>query len=428
MNAVTPRAASLAAYLAARPGLFPEGGALAPARGVARARLESLGLPQKRDEYWRFTAPAPWLAAPATAPGAAPAAPALDLSPLQPLRLVFCGGALDPAASDLKALAALPGVTLHNLADLPQGALASLYGTFENAAHHRVPRPLAALNTAAARDGLCLSLTAPLPRPLHLVYQPGEGEARLHHLLALGPGAGLTLIEEGDAGPGANLQIEAQLAEGAALHHLRREGQGAGARYSALFADLAAGAVLRSFTLVDTGAGLGPTRREAAVRLSGAGAKAHLAGALYAPGGGQDDDSVFITHAAPGCESRQVFKKVLGPGATGVFQGKILVEPAAQKTDGYQLSQALLLEDGAEFLAKPELEIYADDVKCSHGSTTGALDPNHLFYLRARGVPKAEAERLLIAAFLAETLEEIEDPAAQSAFRAALQALLGAPL
>jgi Fe-S cluster assembly protein SufD len=118
---------------------------------------------------------------------------------------------------------------------------------------------------------------------------------------------------------------------------------------------------------------------------------------------------VFITHDAVNCESRQVFKKVLRNGATGVFQGKILVKAGAQKTDGYQISQSLLLDGDSQFLAKPELEIYADDVICSHGSTTGAIDETALFYLQSRGVPKAVATDLLTLSFLTEAVEEIED-------------------
>lgn len=121
------------------------------------------------------------------------------------------------------------------------------------------------------------------------------------------------------------------------------------------------------------------------------------------------DDTVFITHDAVNCESRQVFKKVLRNGATGVFQGKIFVKAGAQKTDGYQISQALLLDDDSQFLAKPELEIYADDVACSHGSTSGAIDETALFYLRSRGLPQQAATDLLVLAFLAEALQEIED-------------------
>ena len=121
------------------------------------------------------------------------------------------------------------------------------------------------------------------------------------------------------------------------------------------------------------------------------------------------DDTVFITHDAVDCESRQVFKKVLRNGATGVFQGKILVNQVAQKTDGYQISQSLLLDGDSQFLAKPELEIYADDVVCSHGSTSGAIDEESLFYLKSRGVPHAQAMNLLVLAFLAEAVAEIDE-------------------
>jgi Fe-S cluster assembly protein SufD len=144
------------------------------------------------------------------------------------------------------------------------------------------------------------------------------------------------------------------------------------------------------------------------VEFTGDDAVAHIAGAALGDGDFHHDDTVFITHDAERCESRQVFKKVLKNGATGVFQGKILVQPGAQKTDGYQISQSLLLDDDSQFLAKPELEIYADDVACSHGSTSGAIDETALFYLRSRGVPRAEAVDLMVLSFLAEAIEEIE--------------------
>jgi Fe-S cluster assembly protein SufD len=152
-------------------------------------------------------------------------------------------------------------------------------------------------------------------------------------------------------------------------------------------------------------------RNEAIVWLDGKGGSAHVAGVAVGDGAFHNDDTVFVTHGAQGCESRQVFKKVLRHGAVGVFQGKILVKQIAQQTDGYQISQALLLDEDAQFLAKPELEIYADDVKCSHGSTSGEIDPTQLFYLRARGVPEGAAKLLLVLSFLAEALDEIADPA-----------------
>ena len=149
------------------------------------------------------------------------------------------------------------------------------------------------------------------------------------------------------------------------------------------------------------------------IELTGDNAVAHVAGACMGDGDFHHDDTVFITHDALNCESRQVFKKVLRNGATGVFQGKILVKQGAQKTDGYQISQSLLLDDDSQFLAKPELEIYADDVACSHGSTSGAIDEEGLFYLRSRGIEEGPATDLLTIAFLAEAVMEIEDESLQ---------------
>ena len=146
------------------------------------------------------------------------------------------------------------------------------------------------------------------------------------------------------------------------------------------------------------------------------------AGACVGDGDFHHDDTVFVTHDAVNCESRQVFKKVLRNGATGVFQGKILVKEGAQKTDGYQISQGLMLDDDSQFLAKPELEIYADDVACSHGSTVGAIDEDAMFYLTSRGIPKKQAQDMLVLSFLAEAIQEIDDEALAEAVQNRLQA------
>jgi Fe-S cluster assembly protein SufD len=175
---------------------------------------------------------------------------------------------------------------------------------------------------------------------------------------------------------------------------------------TAMFARLGRGARLKSFTLTANGR---LTRNECVVEFAGDDAVAHVAGACVGDGDFHHDDTVFVTHDAMNCESRQVFKKVLRGGAVGVFQGKILVKPGAQKTDGYQISQGLLLDETSQFLAKPELEIYADDVACSHGSTAGAVDETALFYLTSRGIPRRAAEELLVLAFVDEAIAEIED-------------------
>ena len=154
------------------------------------------------------------------------------------------------------------------------------------------------------------------------------------------------------------------------------------------------------------------------IELAGEHASGNVAGAVLGIGSAHVDNTVYVTHGAEDGESRQVFKHVLDGAAKGVFQGKILVRQPAQKTDGYQISQSVLLSDDAEFDAKPELEIYADDVKCSHGSTTGALDEDAMFYLRARGVPEKSAQTLLVAAFVDEAIEEIADEGLQDVMRA----------
>ena len=264
-------------------------------------------------------------------------------------------------------------------------------------------------------------------RPLHISYRQtaDNRDAMLHHFVKLEPGTELTLLETGSAAARANLVLEVDVGEGARFHHVRPQGRAAGRRViSHIFARIHAGALFKSFTLSANGA---LTRNEAVLDIVGDGAVAHVAGAALGDGADEPflhDDTVFITHGAVGCESRQVFKKVLKHGAVGVFQGKILVKPGAQKTDGYQISQALLLNEDSQFLAKPELEIYADDVKCSHGSTTGAINEEALFYLRSRGVGREEATALLVLSFLADAIAEIDDEAIQAEIIARLESWL----
>ncbi len=392
---------------------LPRGGFTAEARAAALSRLRAMGLPGRRDEYWRYTD-----AASLTAPEPVQAQAFRVEKPIfdgfDKVRLIFVDGRFDADASDDPSLAGVE-ITLLSQADRADIHWAKgLYGTLEASGQTPVARPFAALNTAAAAEGLLIRVTGKAPRPLHISYRQSDAasDVHLHHCIRLEPGADLTLLETGTAGARANLVLEADLAEGASLHHIRPQGRAKDRRViSHIFARLAANATLKSFTLTADGA---LTRNEAVVDIAGAGAVAHLAGAALGDahrGAFHHDDTVFITHGAPDCESRQVFKKVLKNGAVGVFQGKILVRQIAQKTDGYQISQALLLDDDSQFLAKPELEIYADDVKCSHGSTTGAIDETALFYLRSRGVPRPQAEALLVLSFLADAVAEIEDEA-----------------
>lgn len=286
-----------------------------------------------------------------------------------------------------------------------------LYGVLEARGQTPVPRPLAALNTAFAADGIAIHVTGKPSKPISLIYKHASesSDALLHHVIRVESGAEVTILENGPAASRFNKCMEIDIADGGTLHHVRAQGRDHERRaVTHMFTRLGAASVYKSFTLTVNGV---LTRNEQVVELTGDEGVAHVAGACVGDGDFLHDDTVFVTHDAVNCESRQVFKKVLRNGATGVFQGKILVQPGAQKTDGYQISQSLLLDDDSQFLAKPELEIYADDVACSHGSTSGAIDDTALFYLRSRGVPEKAATDLLTLAFLAEAVEEIEDEA-----------------
>jgi len=226
-------------------------------------------------------------------------------------------------------------------------------------------------------------------------------------LIKVDAGARATILESGAVAARCNTVIEAEIEQGGQLNHIRAQGRDHERRaVTHVFAQLEEHSQFKSFTLTMNGV---LTRNETVIDMRGDASIAHVAGASVGDGDFHHDDTVFITHDALRGESRQVFKKVLRNGATGVFQGKILVKPGAQKTDGYQISQSLLLDDDSQFLAKPELEIYADDVACSHGSTSGAIDEEALFYLRSRGVAADEATNLLTLAFLSEALSEVEN-------------------
>ncbi|MBI1172727.1 Fe-S cluster assembly protein SufD [bacterium] len=419
MGAASPRAEALAQRLS---GLSLPAG-LPAARQAALARLSAMGLPNRRDEYWRYTDPASLTAVAAIPAGLYDAS---DETPLfdtvDRVKLVFTDGVFDAAASDDLHLA---GVEISRLAEAGAGHwVEASYGALEAAGQTPVARPLAALNSAYASDGLLIHVTGRAAKPVSIIYNRGSttSDVILHHVVRLGPDAELTLLESGPGAARMNQVLEVELAEGARFHHIRAQGRDPERRAAThIFARLAAKALFKSFTLTANGL---LTRNEAVIEFAGDDAVAHVAGAAMGDGAFHHDDTVFITHGAERCESRQVFKKVLKHGAVGVFQGKILVKKGAQKTDGYQISQALLLDDDSQFLAKPELEIYADDVKCSHGSTSGAIDETALFYLRSRGVPKRAAQSLLILAFLADTIAEIDDAAIAEDIRARLEGWL----
>ena len=381
----------------------------ASVRRDARERLFKSGLPLRRDEYWKYTRPDTF-----SCPKAPLAAVHKDeTSPifngLDCIKLVFVDGVFSENLSDILALEGAQIELISETQKFKRHWAEELYGKLEKTAQTPVSRPLATLNTAFAEEGILLHVKGSLAKPLSLQYlhRSESSDVMMHHVIKIDQGASVTILESGGIAARGNMMIEAEIGSNATLNHIRAQGRDHERRVvTHTFCKLAHCSQFKSFTLTMNGV---LTRNETVVDLLGDDGVAHIAGASVGDGDFHNDNTVFVTHDALRGESRQVFKKVLRNGATGVFQGKILVKPDAQKTDGYQISQSLLLDDDSQFLAKPELEIYADDVACSHGSTSGAIDEEAIYYLRSRGIPTDEATNLLTLAFLSEALDEIEN-------------------
>ncbi len=275
--------------------------------------------------------------------------------------------------------------------------------------------PMVALNTMLAEDGAVL--TVPAGQNMGLVYLTqfctGHRSAHPRHMIRLGQGARLTLIDM-SVGEGPHLHnpvTEVHVADGAVLTHVRVQNDGPEAFHMAtIYAAIAAGGTYDSFTL---NLGTRISRTEIHARLDGPGAMAHVNAAQLLRGLQHGDFTSVVRHAEPKGTSRQTVRNVLDGNSRGVFQGRIEVARGAQGTDGYQMNRALLLSPDAEIDTKPELEIFADDVKCSHGATVGELDAEQLFYLRSRGIPDQEARSILVRAFLAEALDPVTDATAR---------------
>ena len=277
--------------------------------------------------------------------------------------------------------------------------------------------PLAAFNAAFAADG-CIVETAPgasIDAPLRLRFaaRPGGGPLAWHPrvMVRLGAGSRLTLVEchEGPAAAGAatwsNPLADIRIGADAALSHVKLQIESEAAYHTALTrAALAAGGRYESHLLA-LGARL--ARHEIHVRFDGEGAECRLGGGTMARGSQHVDNTTVIDHRVPACTSRQVYKGALDDSARGVFQGRIVVHRDAQKSDGHQLNRTLLLSPRAEIDTKPELEIYADDVKCSHGATAGEPEDDQLFYLRSRGLDLRSARALIVEGFMGELVAEV---------------------
>ena len=369
---------------------------LAAADAFRRAGLPGAAA-GRREEAWKYTSLRPVADAEfqqSVTPLTSGSAVLERLPRIDAPRIVLVDGVFDPALSTLPA-----SVTFTRFADQPA------FGTLARPNSE----PLVALNTMLAEDGVSLAVSEGVDAGLLLLVSLATNGAAFHprHAIQLAQGARLTLLEL-SVGDGAYLHnpvIEVHVAEHAALTHVRLQNESPDAFHlSTLYAEVAERGTYDSFAL-NVGARI--VRTEVHARLDGEKGTTQLNGAQLLGGSQHADFTTVVQHVAPSCTSRQTVKNVLAGRAQGVFQGRIEVAREAQKTDGYQMNQALLLSPDAEIDTKPELEIFADDVKCSHGATVGELDADQLFYLRSRGIPDAEARSILVRAFLAEALDAV---------------------
>lgn len=394
-------------------------------RNMARLRERAFdafareGLPHRRIEDWKYTdlrslmgEVLPVTTAPdqGALDRAAKALKARSLDGVR--RLVLVDGVFSTAMSDLAAVEG--GLTVRSLASVladDQNIHDLLVSDDAGAG------PMFALNSALMSDGVVIDIAkdASPSRPLHIIHIASNAVPAASYtrsLLRVGANVNVTLVESFFAAGGVpayqvNDAMMIAIGDGARLDHVRlMEDAREALNISTLKVVLGRNASFNAFNLTGGGA---VSRYQAALRFDGEGSRAQTYGVNLLNGTQHGDTTLVVDHAVPHCASREMFRAVLDDRARSVFQGKIIVRPDAQKTDGKMDTRALLLSDEAEADNKPELEIFADDVTCGHGATAGALDESLLFYLRARGLSESEAQSLLIQAFAGEAIESIVD-------------------
>ena len=424
----TPAEQALAEVFSVAKPQLPGRGEIAALRERAFRSFDSQGLPHRRVEAWKYTdlrallRDVKPLAAPSDAEAKMRAKDAGQLlAGIDSRRIVFVDGAFAAELSDLtpeKGLTITPLTqALANADALVTAHVGKVVETMD---------PAVALNTALMGDGAVIRIATgtTLARPIHLVFSGAQpASIFLRSLVVLEKDAKALLLETHESGEAqVNTALDVVVGDGAQLDHVKTT-RAQAVQVSSMMVSLEARAKFNSFAFTPGSAVL---RNQIFLRFDGPHAEALIAGATLLKGREHVDTTLFITHAAPHCFSRERFRTVLDERSHGVFQGKIIVEPQAQKTDAKMLSNALLLSDEAEADNKPELEIFADDVQCGHGATAGALDDNLLFYLRARGIPEKEAQALLIQAFAGDAIETVAHEGVREALHGATAAWLAA--
>lgn len=432
MTDITPMKTAVEAHLAeafaALRGGLPDN-AVAARRKAAFRRFEAQGLPHRRVEEWKYTDlrtlmrdVKPLAGAPDADAKARATSAGRTFAATGARRIVFVDGTFVPELSDLAGLE--PGLKISSLADGLTRGPAELSARLA-AAGPAEGDVAYALNTALMGDGAVIEAAAgeAIARPLHIVFVHGSQRNAVfsRSLVVLGADAGLTLLESHEGPDSVDYQVNTALdlvvGDRARLDRIKVTAEGDAALHLAtLSATIGARAQVSDFTFLTGGH---VVRNQLFVRCAGAGTMLRLGGASLLKGRQHGDTTLLIDHAAGGCEARELFKSVLDNASRGVFQGRIIVRPEAQKTDARMMARALLLSDEAEADNKPELEIFADDVQCGHGATSGALDPNLKFYLMSRGIPEKEAEALLIRSFVGETIDTVSHEAVRDALTAA---------
>src|SRR6478752_2059027 len=393
---------------------LPGAGKIAEARRRAFEAYEHAGLPHRRIEEWKYTdlrvlmrevLP---LAAEPDAAALKRAAAALKLHAIKGVRrMVLVDGVFVPKLSETAHLEKGLGVrTLREVLVTGDSALQAQLFAPENS------DVMVALNSAMMTDGVVIEIAdgVALPQPLHIVRGAAPSAMFTRSLLKVGKAASVTLVESFIAADGAKAyqvhdSLVVSIGDGARLDHVRLiEDSREAFNISSAVVTLGANAHFNTFGMTS---GSNASRYQPVISFAGEGSRVAANGVNLLNGRQHADTTLLLDHAVPNCQSREIFRAVIDDRGHSVFQGRIIVRPHAQKTDAKMMTRALLLSDEAEADNKPELEIFADDVTCGHGATTGALDESLLFYLRARGLSEKEAQALLIQAFVGEAIESI---------------------
>jgi Fe-S cluster assembly protein SufD len=427
-------------FAAAEQGLPGAGNPwVADLRSQAIDAYATLGLPHRRVEAWKYTdlrsklteaQPLARATGVAVTEAEITRAFGADIAALEAYRLVVVEGELRSDLSDLAGLKAAGAevVSITEALHKPPRWLKDSLGKI----NPQDRDPVVALNLALMSGGVGLRLAkgVSLDKPVHLMHLDGGSEPAsvvTRSVVLIEEGASLDLLESYASLGATELQrnavTEVEVGNKARLNHvkLQRESEATFHLVSWLV-KLDTDANYKAFQF-STGAVL--SRSQIYAAFTGEGSALDVSGALLMRNHQHCDTTLVVEHRVPRCTSRELFKAVLDNEARGVFQGKIIVSPGAQKTDGKQMAQALLLSETAEFDSKPELEIFADDVVCGHGSTSGQIDEDLLFYLESRGIPEVQARALLIQAFVGEAIDRIEHEGLREALSKASAEWLG---